>query len=247
MFRIALAALLAVLAFGANAAPPLVFAAASLADALTEVGAAYEKTGAVKPTFSFAASSALARQIENGAPAGLYISADEQWMDYVAARNLTTPGTRISLLANRIVLVAATALPIEIGVGFPLAAALGRDKLALADPDSVPAGRYAKAALENLGVWRDIEANVVRAENVRAALTFVERGEAKAGVVYATDAALSKKVILVGVFPEISHPLITYPAALIGQNPNAEARAFYDFMSSDAAKNIYRRYGFAVK
>jgi molybdate transport system substrate-binding protein len=233
----------------AATAETLIFAAASLTEALTEIASAYEKTGAAKPVFSFASSSTLAKQIENKAPAAIFISADEQWMDYVAQRNLITPDSRVGLLGNWIVLVSTASDPLVLTIdkNFALAAALKGGKLALADPDSVPAGRYAKAALENLGVWSSVEAAVVRAENVRAALTFVERGEAKAGVVYATDAALAKNIRVVGVFPPESHPPIVYPAALVGANPDAEAKAFFAFMTSDAAKAIYRRYGFTVK
>ncbi len=180
----------------------LVFAAASLTDALNEVAANYAAGGKTAPLFSFAASSALARQIENGAPASLFISADEQWMDYLADRDLIVAGTRQSFLSNRLVLVASTKRPFEteIKFGFPLARILGGDKLAMADPDAVPAGRYGKAALVNLGVWRDVQGNVIRAENVRAALTFVERDEVRAGIVYATDAMVSKNAVVAGSF-----------------------------------------------
>jgi molybdate transport system substrate-binding protein len=230
-------------------ADTLVFAAASLTDALTAVAAAYEKTGKPKPTLSFAASSALARQIESGAPAAMFISADEQWMDYVAERKLIDETSRVTLLGNSIVLIAPAADPISIKIApnFALDRALGASKLSLADPDSVPAGKYAKAALENLGVWASVEKNMIRAENVRAALTFVERGEAKAGVVYATDAAIAKNVKVVDTFPPTSHPAITYPAALLGQNPTAEAKEFYAYLSGAPAKEIYRKFGFSVK
>jgi len=230
-------------------AATLVFAASSLTDALTAVADSYEKTGQPRPILSFASSATLARQIENGAPAAIFVSADEQWMDYVAERKLIEPASRLAMLGNRLVLVAAKSEPLalEISPGFPLANALGKGKLAIADPDSVPAGRYAKAALEHLGAWRDVEANVVRAENVRAALAYVERGEAKAGVVYATDAAQSKNVRIVGPFPETSHPPIIYPLALVGQTPNDDARRFYIFMRSPAAADIYTSYGFTIK
>jgi len=249
MLRVVLACLvLLAVPAAAQDRPVLVFAAASLTDALTDVAAAYATSGRAQPVMSFAASSALARQIENGAPADIFISADEQWMDYIAARGLIDPASRISPLGNALMLVAPAQAPLtlEIGVGFPLAAALGDGRLALADPDSVPAGRYAKAALENLGVWRAVEAKVVRAENVRAALAFVERGEAAAGVVYATDAALTRTVRVVGPFPALSHPPITYPFALVGEAPRAEARALFAFLTSEAAKDIYRRLGFVV-
>ncbi|MBL8645017.1 MAG: molybdate ABC transporter substrate-binding protein [Rhodospirillaceae bacterium] len=247
LFSVFLAA--ALLLATAARADTLVFAAASLTDALNAVAANYEKTGQAKPTFSYAASSALARQIENGAPAAIFISADEQWMDYVAERKLIEPASRVSLLGNSIVLVSPAADPIAVAIGpnFPLAKTLGTGKLSLADPDAVPAGRYAKAALEKLRVWDGVAANVVRAENVRAALAFVERGEAKAGVVYATDAALAKNVIVVGTFPAGSHPSISYPAALLGPAPSADAKNFYAYLTSAPAKEVYRRFGFTVK
>jgi molybdate transport system substrate-binding protein len=230
-------------------AETLVFAAASLTDALNDVGAAYEKTGKTKPTFSYAASSALARQIENGAPAAIFISADEQWMDYLADRKLIAPSSRLQLLGNSVVLIAPAAAPLNIKIApnFALAQALGTGKLAMGDPDSVPVGKYGKAALENLGVWAAVERSVVRAENVRAALAFVERGEAKAGIVYATDAAVTKNVKVVDTFPASSHPAVTYPIALLGNAPPAEAKEFYAYLTSASAKEIYRRYGFTVK
>jgi molybdate transport system substrate-binding protein len=227
----------------------LVFAAASLTETLGAVGDAYAATGHTKPTFSFAASSALAKQIENGAPAALFVSADEQWMDYLADRQLIVPPSRVTFLGNTLVLIAPADHPLKlkIAAGFPLAQALGSSKLSLADPDSVPAGKYAKAALENLGVWRSVEGSVARGENVRAAMAFVERGEAAAGVVYGTDAALSKKVVVVDTFPAITHGPITYPVAIVKGQDSPEPQAFRAFMLSDAAKAIYRKYGFEVK
>ena len=227
----------------------VVFAASSLTEALTEVSKAYAKTGKPKPVLSFAASSALARQIESGAPAALFASADEEWMDYLATRNLVVANTRASFLGNTLVLVAPADRPLKatIGPGFPLAVALGSGKLSLADPMSVPAGKYGKAALENLGVWASVEANVVRGDNVRNALAFVERGEAAAGIVYATDAALTKKVVVVGTFPESSHEPISYPLAVLAGHDTPAARAFRDFLLGAEAKAVYRKYGFAVK
>jgi molybdate transport system substrate-binding protein len=227
----------------------LIFAASSLTEALTEVGEAYAKTGQPKPVFSFAASSALARQIENGAPAALFVSADEQWMDYVAERKLIAADTRVSFLGNTLVLVtpADRAQSVIIEPGFPLAKLLGGGKLSMGDPDSVPVGRYGKAALESLGVWRGVEPNVIRADNVRAALAFVERGEATAGIVYATDAALTKKVAVAGVFPQASYPPVSYPLAVLAGHDTPAARAFRDFLLGDEAKAVYRRYGFILK
>ncbi len=227
----------------------LVFAAASLTEALSETGKAYAAAGHAAPVFSFAASSALARQIENGAPAALFISADEEWMDYLAQRDLVVPASRVSFLGNSLVLVAPAGetLGIDIAPNFDLAGALKGRRLALADPTGVPAGRYAQAALEALGAWKAVTPLVVRADNVRAALTFVERKEAAAGIVYATDAALTNKVEIVGTFPAGSHPPISYPLAIVAKNETPEARAFRDFLLGDVAKGIYRKYGFAVR
>jgi molybdate transport system substrate-binding protein len=236
----------------ARAASPegvLIFAAASLTDALTEVADAYATAGKPKPVLSFAASAALAKQIENGAPAVMFISADEQWMDYLAERKLIAADTRASFLGNTLVLIAPADRPLNVTIApsFPLAQALGIGKLSLADPESVPAGRYAKAALESLGVWGSVEANVVRGDNVRNALAFVERGEAAAGIVYGTDAVLTKKVVVAGVFPADSHPPISYPLAVTAAHDTPAARAFKDFLLGEDAKAVYRKYGFAVK
>lgn len=226
----------------------LVFAAASLTDAMTAVGAAYAATGNPAPVFSFAASSTLARQIENGAPAALFISADEEWMDYLDTRALIDPDSRASFLRNSLVLIVpkGVAWPTPIAPGFELAAALEGRKLAMADPDAVPAGRYGRAALEALEAWSDVAPFVVRADNVRAALTFVERKEVAAGVVYATDAAASARVDVVGAFPAGSHPPISYPMAIVAAHDSREARAFRAFLLQDTAKAIYRRFGFTV-
>ena len=225
----------------------LVFAAVSLTEALTDVGEAYAKTGAPKPVFSFAASSALARQIENGAPAGLFLSADEEWMDYLAQRKLIVAPTRTSFLGNTLVLVTPADRPSSITIGPDFSKALSTGKLSLADPTSIPAGRYAKAALESLGVWAAVEANVVRADNVRGALAFVERGEAAAGIVYATDAVLTKKVVVTATFLPSSHPPISYPLATVAGHDNAAARAFREFLLGDEAKAVFRKFGFSVK
>jgi len=227
----------------------IIFAAASLTEALGDVGKAYADAGHEPPIFSFAASSALARQIESGAPAALFISADEEWMDYLATRKLIEPASRVSVLGNSLVLVVpkGDTLGVAIGPNFDLAGALKGRRLSLADPTGVPAGRYAQAALTSLGVWKNVESLVVRGDNVRAALTFVERKEAAAGIVYATDAALTDRVDIAGTFPATSHPPISYPLAIIVNNDSAEARAFRDFLLSAPAKAIYRRYGFAVR
>lgn len=244
----AVAALLAVPVL-AQAKGPLVLAAASLQESLTAAAAVYAATGQAKPVIAFAASSALARQIDAGANADVFVSADESWMDFLAARKLLRAGTRASFLTNRLVLVAPAAQPLALGIrsGFGLAAAIGDGKLAMADPDSVPAGKYGKAALTNLGVWRDVEPKVVRAENVRAALALVARGEARAGVVYETDARAARGVAVVGVFPAISHPAITYPVAIVAGSTNPGAGRFRAFLLSDAGKAIFARYGFGTR
>ncbi len=227
----------------------VVFAAASLTEALNDVGKAYAATGRTAPVFSFAASSALARQIENGAPAALFVSADEEWMDYLAARKLIDATSRVSFLGNSLVLAVpkGESLGVTIGPNFDLAGALKGRKLSLADPTAVPAGRYAQAALTFLGAWKAVEPLVVRADNVRAALTFVERKEAAAGIVYATDAALTGKVDVAGTFPANSHPPISYPVAIIAKNDGPAARAFHTFLLSEPAKAVYRKYGFATR
>jgi len=227
----------------------IVFAASSLTEALNEIGDAYAKAGKARPTFSFAASSVLARQIENGAPAALFMSADEEWMDYLAARHLIVSSSRTSFLGNTLVLVTPADRPLALtpAPGFDLVKALGGGKLALADPTGVPAGRYGKAALENLGVWASVEAQVVRGDSVRNALSFVERGEVAAGIVYATDAALTKKVAVAGAFPAASHPAISYPLAIVGAHDTSVAHAFRDFLLGAEAKAVYRKYGFTLK
>jgi molybdate transport system substrate-binding protein len=228
---------------------PLVLAAASLQESLTAAADAWAARKHPRPVLSFAGSSALARQIDAGAPADIFISADEAWMEHVQKKGLVKPGTRVDFLANRLVLVApaAHARKIAIGPGFPLAKALGDGRLAMADPDAVPAGKYGKAALTALGVWAQVKDKVARAENVRAALALVERGEAPYGVVYATDAYASKGVRIVGVFPDDTHPPITYPIAVLKDAPSPDAEGFRRFLVSSAGKAIFRRYGFTPK
>lgn len=228
---------------------PLVLAAASLQESLAEAARAWVARKHPRPVISYAASSALARQVEAGAPADLFISADEEWMDHVAARGLIRANTRVSFLANRLVLIAPTGSKarLVIGRGFPLTRALGNSKLAMADPDAVPAGRYGKAALTSLRVWSSVEAKVARAENVRAALALVERGEAPFGIVYATDVRASSKVRVVGVFPANSHPAITYPVAALRTSTNPEAEGFRRFLISRPGKAIFARHGFTIR
>jgi cobalt-zinc-cadmium efflux system protein len=234
-------------AASAAAPPVLVFAAASLSDALQAITDAYAKDGGGAVTVSLASSSALARQIENGAPADVFLSADALWMDYLVRRGLIAEGTRSVLLHNRLALIAPADRPIALRIapGFPLASALGSGRLAIGDPDSVPAGIYAKAALVSLGVWKGVAGKLAPAANVRAALTLVERGEAAAGIVYATDVAASKRVRLVGLFPEDSHPPILYEAGLVkGAEP--QARAFLDYLQGPGARAIFKRFGFEI-
>lgn len=227
---------------------PVVLAAASLQESLTEAANAWAEKGHAKPVISFAASSALARQAIAGAPADLFLSADEEWMDVVAKAGLLRPGTRITLLGNRLVLIAPAASKVRLtpARGFPLARALGARRLALADPDAVPAGKYAKAALTQLGVWRGIATKVAPAENVRAAMALVERGAAPLGIVYATDARASKAVRVVGTFPASSHPPIRYPVAVLKASRHKDAAGFRAFLLSKQGRAIFARHGFSV-
>jgi molybdate transport system substrate-binding protein len=200
------------------------------------------------PKISYAASSALAKQIEQGAPADMFISADLDWMDYLAGKNLIQPDTRFNLLGNKIVLIAPkdskiTSLEIK---GADLAKALGGGKLSMANVDAVPAGKYGKAALEKLGAWADVKDHVAQAENVRAALLLVGRGEAPLGIVYSTDAAAEPNVKIVATFPEGSHPPIIYPAALVKDAKGADAKAFLDFLRGAKARTAFEKQGFTV-
>ncbi|HEX7743358.1 MAG TPA: molybdate ABC transporter substrate-binding protein [Sphingobium sp.] len=228
---------------------PLVLAAASLQESLTAAADAWTAQGHDRPVLSFAASSALARQIEAGAPADLFLSADEPWMDAIVAKGLVRRGTRSSFLTNRLVLVAAAdqRASFTIRRGFPLARALGDGRLAMADPDSVPAGKYGKAALTALGVWPSIAGRIAIAENVRAALAMVERGQTPYGVVYETDARAARQARIVGVFPAGSHPPITYPLALLKTSTHGQAEGFRRFLLSPRGKAIFRRFGFGTK
>jgi molybdate transport system substrate-binding protein len=225
----------------------LVFAAASLQTALDELSAPAQRATGARIRVSYAASSALARQIENGAPADLFISADLDWMDYLAERRLIRPDSRVNLVGNRLVLITPKARPValEIVAGFPLAAALGKERLALADPAAVPAGKYARAALTSLGVWDSVAAKVAAAENVRAALLLVDRGEAPLGIVYRTDALADANVAIVDTFPESTHPAIVYPAALTaGASP--AAAALLRFLQTEAASAAFGKQGFTI-
>jgi molybdate transport system substrate-binding protein len=227
----------------------VVFAAASLKNALDEIAAAWAKdTGKPAPRISYAASSALARQMEQGAPADLFISADLDWMDYAAGKNLIRPDSRFNLLGNNIVLIAprdsrTTTLALT---GGDLAKALAGGKLSMGNVDAVPAGKYGKAALEKLGAWTSVKDSIAQAENVRAALLLVARGEAPLGIVYGTDAAAEPGVKVVATFPEDSHPPITYPAALTRESKNADAKSFLDFLRSAKARAVFEKQGFTV-
>jgi molybdate transport system substrate-binding protein len=225
----------------------LVFAAASLQTALDALPAAARTATGAQMRMSYAASSALARQIENGAPADVFISADLEWMDYLAERRLVRPESRSNLLGNRLVLIAPASAPVTftIGPGFPLASAVGRERLAVADPAAVPAGKYAKAALTTLGVWEGVASRLAPAENVRAALLLVARGEAPLGIVYRTDALAEPRVRIVDTFPESTHPPITYPIALTAGASPAAARVV-EFLRSSAARKVFESQGFTV-
>lgn len=250
LFRSLLALALVLPALPAAAASLTVFAAASLTDALKQAGAAWVARGHPAPAFSFAASSTLARQLQQGAPAGLFISADEQWMDWAAKNGLIADGTRRDLLSNTLVLVEpkGSVKPVKIGPGFDLAAILGANgRLAVGDPAHVPAGIYAKQALTKLGLWSVAGPRLARADNVRSALLLVERGEAPAGIVYATDAAASSAVAVAGSFPADSHPPIVYPAAVAKSGDTPEARAFLAFLSTPEAAKIFTAHGFIVE
>lgn len=232
----------------AQARPPLVLAAASLQESMTAAAEAWAKAGHPRPTASFAASSALARQVQAGAPADLFASADEDWMNALAAKGLLAPGTRADWLTNRLVIVAPAARRGAVPMtGRALARVLGAGPLAMADPDAVPAGKYGRAALTALGAWPAIAPHVVRGESVRAALALVERGAAPFGIVYATDARASKAVRVVGVFPAGSHPPIVYPLARLKASTSPDAEGFRRFLLSARGKAIFTRYGFTAR
>lgn len=227
---------------------PLVLAAASMQEALEDAATAYTRRGRPRPVLSFAASSALARQIAAGAPADLFVSADEPWMDDLEQRGLLARGTRANLAGNRLVLVAPANSRVRLSLrpGVDLTRALGGGRLAMADPDAVPAGRYGKAALTRLRAWPAVEARVARAENVRAALALVERGAAPLGIVYATDARASRAVRVVGVFPAASHPPIRYPIARTARSRDVDAERFRRFLLAPPGRAILSKYGFTT-
>jgi molybdate transport system substrate-binding protein len=244
---VALAVFVAGNARAQSKADVLVFAAASLQTALDELVEPMQRATGVHMRASYAASSALARQIESGAPAELFISADIDWMDYLADRRLIRTDSRFNLVGNRLVLIAPKSKPValKIGPGFGLAAALGRDRLALADPAAVPAGKYARAALTNLGVWDAVAGKIAAAENVRAALLLVSRGEAPLGIVYRSDAIADAGVLIVDTFPESTHPVIVYPAAL-SSTASADAAKVLAFLKTPAARAVFDKQGFTA-
>lgn len=233
---------------GAAAEEVVVFAAASMKNALDEVAAAWMAETGHTVTVSYAGSSQLATQIIEGAPADVFISAAVNWMDEVEKAGLIAGGTRSDLLGNTLVLIAhgKEAAPVEIGPGFDLAGLLGEEKLAMALVDGVPAGQYGKAALQGLGVWEAVAPSVAQSDNVRAALALVSTGEAPYGIVYATDAAADDNVTIVGTFPADSHTPIVYPAALLTGAADAADRAFFEALSSDAADAVFAGQGLAI-
>jgi len=229
--------------------PVVVFAAASLQTALNAIAAEWQRETGKRVTFSFAASSALARQLEQGAPADVFAAADLDWMDWAEQRNLIRRDTRRTLLGNTLVLVEAAERPatrLPIVPGFALAAAIGDSRLATGNPQSVPVGRYARAALTSLGVWAEVGPRIAGTDNVRAALALVARGEARFGIVYETDARTEPRVRVIGTFPAGSHPPILYPFAVTATSTNPDAAAFLGHLGSPAAVRIFEAEGFAV-
>lgn len=225
--------------------PVLVFAAASLKSALDEIADYWRRERRGQVVISYAATSALARQVEQGAPADVFISADLDWMDYLAQRELIKPESRVNLLGNRLVVVAPQDLSLRI-VGMDIAGALADGKLAMANIDAVPAGKYGKAALESLGLWSKLRGRVVQTDNVRAALVLVMRGEARLGIVYQSDAEADPGVRLVTLLPEDSHPPIVYPAAVLRESRNPDGESFAEFLRSPTARGVFEWYGFTV-
>jgi molybdate transport system substrate-binding protein len=233
----------------ASAAPLTVFAAASLTDALNDAGKAWVAAGHESPRFSYGASSTLAQQIARGAPADIFASADENWMDWAAKKNLIRTPTRVTLLSNALVMVApkASAHPVTINAQLDIAKLLGPDgRIATGDPAHVPVGLYAKAALEKLGLWAAVQPRLASTSDVRAALLLVERAEAPYGIVYATDAAVAPGVAIVGTFPQDSYPRIAYPFAVTAASTNKDAEAFLQFLQRPKATAIFRARGFVT-
>lgn len=226
----------------------VIFAAASLKNALDEANAAYKRDNGQETTTSYAASSTLAKQIEARAPADIFISADLDWMDYLAKKSLIKPDTRVNLLGNQLVLIAPanSTVKLDIAPNFALAQALANGRLAIADPGAVPAGKYGKAALETLGVWSSVADQLAPAENVRAALLLVSRGEAPLGIVYRTDAVADKGVKILAPFPENTHPPIIYPIAAVAASTNPGDTSYIAYLRSPAARAVFEKQGFTV-
>ena len=226
----------------------LVFAAASLKTALDEINALWHERTGKRATISYAASSALAKQIEQGAPADVFISADEDWMDYLAERKLIRPETRSDLIGNRLVLISPKGADLQVNIapGFPLLSLLGQGRLAMANTAAVPAGKYGRAALEALGVWGSVKGRIAQAENVRAALLLVSRGEAPLGIVYESDAVSDPSVARVGAFPESTHPRIAYPIAATSGSTKPAAYAFVDMLKTPEAHAVFEKQGFTT-
>jgi molybdate transport system substrate-binding protein len=226
----------------------VVFAAASLKNALDEIAGQWQRETGKKVVVSYAASNTLIKQIEQGAPADIFISADLDWMDYGQQTGLIKPDTRSNLLGNRLVLVAPKDSNVSVNIqpGFDLAALLKGGRLAMGNVDAVPAGKYGKASLEKLGVWDSVKDKIAQAESVRAALVLVSRAEAPLGIVYQTDAASDPSVKIVGAFPENTHPPIIYPVALTKETSNPDAGAFLNYLKSAAARPAFERQGFTV-
>jgi len=232
----------------AQAKDVVVFAAASLKNALDDAAAAWKQDAGKTIVISYAASNALAKQIEAGAPADLFFSADLDWMDYAASKNLIRPGTRTNILGNELVLIAPknSSLQVDLRSGVDLASLLGNGRLAMGQVDAVPAGKYGKAALEKLGGWESVKDRIAQTENVRAALLLVSRGEAPLGIVYKTDAISDPNLRIVATFPEGTHPAIVYPVALTADSSNPDAASFLDFLRSARAKPLFEKQGFTV-
>jgi molybdate transport system substrate-binding protein len=230
----------------AQAKDVVVFAAASLKNALDEASTAWMRETGKRIVVSYAASNALAKQIEAGAPADLFFSADPDWMEYVASKGLIKPESRVSLLGNSLVLIAPKGSNIQVVLepSVDLASILGSHRLAMGHVNAVPAGKYGKAALEHLGAWRGVKDKIAQADNVRAALLLVSRGEAPLGIVYKTDAVSDQNVTIVAAFPESSHSPVVYPVALTKEASNPDAASFLAFLRSDQARTFFERQGF---
>ena len=235
--------------YGDEKKPVMVFAAASTTNAVTDVAALFSNTTGIDVSLSFASSSTLAKQIQSGAPANVYISANQKWMNFLEEKKLIDAAGRFDLLSNRIVLISpkSSNVHINISTASNLEEILGKGRLAMGDPSHVPAGMYAKQALENLGLWKQVKDKLAPAKDVRSALTLVEREEVPLGIVYATDAAISSKINIVGEFPKDSHSPIAYPVALVTGNATPSAERFLDFLKTPEVATIFITYGFSIR